>query len=79
MTQGIKADQSIGENISKARKQKGLTQEQLSAQLQVHGIDISRGTLAKIEAGIRHLSVSEINAIKFILEMDYSDFFLSDL
>jgi len=75
MSQGIKADKRIGENISKARKSRGLTQEQLSAQLQVHGIDISRGTLAKIEAGIRHVSVEELEAIKTILGMVYDDFF----
>jgi len=34
-----------------------------------------RGTYAKIEAGIRHISVDELKAIKTILDMQYSDFF----
>lgn len=73
--QGIKSDKCLGQNISKARKQKGLTQEELAAQLQTNGIDISRGTLAKIEAGIRHISVDELTTIKKLLDMDYKDFF----
>lgn len=52
-----------------------MTQEELSAQLQIHGCDISRGTLAKIEAGIRHISVDELQAIRTILEITYDDFF----
>ena len=75
MSQNIKADKTIGENIRKWRSAKGMTQEQLSAQLQVRGCDISRGTLAKIEAGIRHISVEEMNAIKAVLDIAYEDFF----
>ncbi len=75
MGQNIKADKNIGSNIRKHRNVKGMTQEQLSAQLQVYGCDISRGTLAKIEAGIRHISTEELNAIKDILGISYNDFF----
>jgi transcriptional regulator with XRE-family HTH domain len=77
--QSIKADKSIGENIRKLRNAKSMTQEQLSAQLQVLGCDISRGTLAKIEAGIRHISIEELNAIKAVLDVAYDDLFLNDL
>lgn len=73
MSQNIKADKTIGENIRKWRNAKGMTQEQLSAQLQVRGCDISRGTLAKVEAGIRHISVKELIAIKTILDIAYED------
>ena len=75
MGQNIKADKSFGDNIRKWRNAKGMTQEELSTQLQIHGCDISRGTLAKIEAGIRHISVDELQAIKIILEITYEDFF----
>lgn len=73
--QNIKSDSVIGENIRKARNLANLTQEQLAAKLQIVNCDISRGTLAKIEAGIRHISVEEINAIKEVLNMSYDDFF----
>lgn len=73
--QSIKASKIVGKNIRKYRKAKGMTQEQLSAQLQLQEYNISRGTLAKIEAGIRHISVEELNAIKTILNIAYKDFF----
>ncbi len=75
LEQNIKSDSVIGENIRKARNLANLTQEQLAAKLQIVNCDISRGTLAKIEAGIRHISVEEINAIKEVLNMSYEDFF----
>lgn len=75
MDQRIKADISVGENIRKHRIEKGLTQEQLSAQLQVYGCDVSRGTLAKIEAGIRHITVRELRAVKLVLNITYEEFF----
>ena len=77
MGQSIKADKSIGENIRKLRNAKGMTQEQLSAQLQVRGCDLSRGTLAKIEAGIRHISAEELKAIKAVFNVSYDDLFTS--
>ena len=75
MGQSIKSDKIIGENIRKARNAMGITQEELAAKLQILNCDISRGTLAKIEAGIRHISVEELNAIKEALGMKYEDFF----
>ena len=73
--QSIKSDKIIGENIRKARNAMDITQEELAAKLQILDCNISRGTLAKIEAGIRHISVEEINAIKEVLKMKYEDFF----
>ena len=53
-------EKAFGNNIRKLRNGKGLTQEQLSAKLQVNGCDITRSALAKIEAGQRHLYPDEI-------------------
>lgn len=75
MEQGIKASKIIGTNIGRFRVKKPLTQDELAAQMQSNDCDISRGTLAKIEAGIRHISVDELETIRKILEMDYADFF----
>jgi len=73
--QRIKVGSCLGQGIGKARNAKGLTQEQVVRSLQLLGCDISRGTYGKIEAGIRHISVEELNAIKEVLEMKYEDFF----
>ncbi len=76
MEQGIKADKSIGDHIKSARIAKNMTQEQLSAKLQTIGCDVSRGTLAKIEAGIRHVSVEELRCLKVVLDIKYDEVFV---
>lgn len=67
---------AIGKNLSAIRQLKGLTQEQLSARLQVIGCDITRSALAKIEVGQRHLYPDEIKALKTVLEIRYEDLFV---
>lgn len=47
----VATEKRIGENIRKLRVRAGLTQEMLSAKLQVDGCDITRSALAKIEVG----------------------------
>lgn len=44
--QKIKQDEAfgLGENLKKLRKRKNYTQEQVSAKLELYGIDISRVT-----------------------------------
>ena len=75
MEQSVKADRTIGETIKRARMHAGLTQEQLAARVQVAGCDISRGTLAKIEAGIRHISAQELRALGAVLNLDFNALF----
>lgn len=67
---------AIGKNLSTIRQLKGLTQEQLSAKLQVIGCDMTRSALAKIEVGQRHLYPDEIKALKIVLEVRYEDLFV---
>jgi transcriptional regulator with XRE-family HTH domain len=52
-----------GREIHRLRLSKGLTQEAFAAALQVHGFDMSRNTLAKVESGIR--CVSDIELVVF--------------
>lgn len=42
-----------GRNIAKSREAKELTQDEFAAKLQILGWDVSRGTIAKIEAQVR--------------------------
>lgn len=69
-------EKEVGMRIRSLREKAGLTQEQLSAKLQVCGCDITRSALAKIEVGQRHLYPDEIKLIKEILAVDYSDILL---
>ena len=50
-------EKKVGQRIRLLREERKLTQEQLSAKLQVGGCDITRSALAKIEVGQRHLYV----------------------
>ncbi len=64
-------EKRIGENVKQLRIQADLTQEMLSAKLQVEGCDITRSALAKIEVGQRHLYPDELIALRKILNTDY--------
>ncbi len=66
-------EKQIGQNIRRLRESAKLTQEQLSARLQVRGCDITRSALAKIEVGQRHLYPDEIILLKEILKVSYED------
>ncbi|EKA7412367.1 TPA: helix-turn-helix transcriptional regulator [Vibrio parahaemolyticus] len=65
----------VGAQVRKLRKQQKLTQEQLSARCNVIGLDISRGTLAKIEAGVRQVIDTEIVQLATALRVEESDLF----
>lgn len=71
----INIEKSIGQNIRLIRIAKKLSQEELSARLQIRGCDITRSALAKIEVGQRHLYPDEILQLKEILEVSFDDIF----
>ena len=68
-------EKAVGNNIRNLREKSGMTQEQLSAKLQVNGCDITRSAVAKIEVGQRHIYPDEIKLIKEILNVTYDDIF----
>lgn len=63
----------IGKNIRAIRESRKMTQEQLSAKLQILGCDITRSALAKIEVGQRHIYIDEIKLIKEILNVSFDE------
>ncbi|MBQ7485592.1 MAG: helix-turn-helix transcriptional regulator [Oscillospiraceae bacterium] len=68
-------EKRIGGNIRALRERAGMTQEQLSARLQIEGCDITRSAVAKIEVGQRHLYPDEIMLIRKILHVTFDDIF----
>ena len=68
-------EKQVGQNIKKLREKAGMTQDVLSAKLQLRGCDITRSAIAKIEVGQRHLYPDEIILIKEILDTDYESIF----
>lgn len=68
-------EKAVGNNIRLLRERAGITQEQLSARLQINGCDITRSAVAKIEVGQRHLYPDEVILLKSILKVSYDDIF----
>ena len=64
-------DKRFGQRLKEVRDQQGLTQEQLSAMLQVRGVDLTRSALAKIEVGQRHIYLDELRVLKEVLHVSY--------
>ena len=64
-----------GRQIAKLRTEKSLSQDALAGKCQRQGLDISRGTLAKIESGVRCVSDSELLLLAKALEVSVSDLF----
>lgn len=71
----IEYEQAFGNNIRKIRKSRKLTQDQLAAQLQIKGCDITRSAMAKIEVGQRHLYPDEILILKELLNVSFDEMF----
>lgn len=65
----------MGQRLRVIRKDRKLTQEQVSAQFQVRGCDLTRSALAKIEVGQRHIYPDEIKIFSQIYQADYSQIF----
>lgn len=68
-------EKQVGENLRRLRMERGLTQEQVAARLQVRDCDVTRSALAKIEVGQRHLYVDEVKALREILNVGYEALF----
>ena len=64
-------DKAVGERIRAERELRGMTQEQLAAQLQTLGCDVTRSALAKMEVGQRHIYADEIRLIRDILNVSF--------
>lgn len=64
-------DKQVGQQVRLLREKLGLTQEQLSARLQVRGCDMTRSALAKIEVGQRHIYVQELRCLRDALGTTY--------
>ena len=76
MSSALKQDLSIGSNLKALRKAAGLTQAQTAAQLQVRGLPVTAGILAKMEQGRYSVRISVLQALKTIYKVhSYDEFF----
>lgn len=72
----IEYEKKLGKNIRSLRERANLTQENLSAQMQLNGCDITRSALAKIEVGQRHIYPDELKLFKELLDITFDELFV---
>ena len=73
MNQSIRQDAIIliGKNIRQVRMEKNITQDEVTAKLQLKGLPISIAIYSKIEMGARHIEASYLEAIRDVLKTTY--------
>ena len=76
MEQKIRRDRNIGDNLKRLRTEKGISQENLCAELQRRGCDIGRTTYAKYEYGELNIRASVLIELKKFYNCNYDEFFL---
>ena len=65
----------VGKNVRVIREAKGWTQEQLVAKCNLIDWQISRSTLAKIEANVRRVTDIEVQKLSVALSISISELF----
>ena len=69
---------AIGPAVRRLRYEHELTQDTLAARCGVAGCDLSRGTLAKIEAQVRPVSDAELFTLAQVLKVPMDKLFPAD-
>ncbi|MCI1982827.1 MAG: XRE family transcriptional regulator [Oscillospiraceae bacterium] len=59
----------VGARVEMARKNQGMKQKELLAQLQVNGVDMNASGLSKLEGQIRYVTDYELAALANILNV----------
>ena len=65
----------IGEKVKKLRKEKHMSQQQLSDRLETRAIYICRGSVSRIEDGSRTVTDIELYGLSQVLSTPIEDFF----
>jgi transcriptional regulator with XRE-family HTH domain len=69
----------VGPQIRKLRNKLDLTQEELAARCQLHGLDITRAILSHMEAQLRCVTDSELFKLSVVLKSPIDDLFPADM
>lgn len=79
MSDKLKQDISIGDNLRSLRKGAKLSQEEVAAKLELMGLSISREIISQMELGRYSIRVSVLLALKQIYNVSTFDDFFKDL
>jgi len=74
-----KAANVVGPQVQRLRYELELTQEQFAARCQVAGLDISRSTLAQIEAQLRCVTDKELFLLSRVLAVSTEHLFPAEM
>ena len=77
MSQKIRRNPTLGNNIRNLRLKSNLTQEQVTIKLQLCGLYTSRSISSQIENGTYNIKVEELIALKSIFNCSFDEFFLN--
>ncbi len=75
MVPKAKPQNVVGAQVRKLRSARNLSQADFAAKCNLLGWDISRGTLAKIEAGVRCVTDAELFVLARVLRVDLGALF----
>lgn len=64
---------TIGNNIRRVHKERGIGQTELVRELQLIDVDMTREILVKIERGIQHIQLEQLRGIRDILNTTYDE------
>lgn len=79
MSDKLKQDISIGNNLKRLRKNAKLSQEEVAAKLMLMGLSTSREIISQMELGRYSIRVSILLALKQIYNVATFDEFFKDL
>ncbi len=79
MSNGLKQDISIGQNLKSLRKKAKLSRHEASAQLEILGVPMTEDILAKMEQGRYSVRISVLLALKQIYGISSFDIFFDGL
>lgn len=75
MSTKLKQDISIGENLQRLRLRAGLSQEAVSARLQLRGLPVSREIISQMEQGRYSIRISVLLALRELYNASIEEFF----
>ena len=67
----------IGRNTERLRKEKGISQKDFIAKLQLEGLDINATSYSKLEGQLRHATDKEVFIIAKALDIDMNQLFIT--
>jgi transcriptional regulator with XRE-family HTH domain len=66
---------SLSTNLKRLRKESGLSQEALTAKINLLGSLLERSAYARIELGQRNIKVTDLVALQQVYNVDFAEFF----